>query len=494
MPSEQTLVRAVSVKARCLIGAALLWGISASASAAVHLGRPFSDGMVLQRDAADPVWGTADAGERVTVHFAGQEKSATADANGHWRVTLDAVAASAEPRTMTVQGTNTVNVGNVLVGEVWFCSGQSNMEVGLERLLTSKYPSDDVKATALARIHHELENPAAGVRLFRAATRADDTQKNIWTDCTTDVLRNQKGRQGFSAVAYFFGQKLAAGLRVPIGLIEASVGGTTIETWTPPHGKNFVPLVAPIAPFRVRGVIWYQGESNLIQGDDAGAYAAKVQTLIRSWRDLWGERDLPFYYVELPPMPYSHRRDKVRHTPEALAVLREGQAAALQLPHTGRIITTDLAPADDLHPFDKWDVGHRLAALALAQVYQRGGDGWQYPTLKAMHIEGGRAILSFADVDGGLKSRDGKPLTDFEVAGADRKFVPATATISGDTVAVSNPAVADPQAVRFAWNETARPNLCTVEGLPAAPFRTDTWPVQIVAPTSPGEAARRQRR
>ncbi|MGN6556022.1 MAG: sialate O-acetylesterase [Verrucomicrobiota bacterium] len=469
---------------RTLLVAAALATWCLTAHADVKLAQPFSDYMVLQRDLPVAIWGQADPGEKVAVEFAGQSKSTVSAADGRWMIKLDPLKASVEDRVLSVTGNNTLTLQHVLVGEVWLCSGQSNMEVSLERIKTSRGGSAEFEQAGRERIEKELAASTPNLRLYRNPLRKGASSSSGWSQCDPGTLKNQQGLQGFSAVGYFFGKELSRELQVPIGLVEASVGGTTVETWTPPTGKNFVALVNPIAPFSLRGVIWYQGESNLIAGDDAESYRDKMKALINGWRELWQRSDLPFYYVQLPPMAYSKRRDKVRHTAEALPQIREGQAMVLRLPHTGMVITTDLADANDLHPMNKWDVGARLARLALAQTYGKKEIVFSGPVYQSMKREGGKLVLEFDHVDGGLVSKNAKPLAGFQVAGIDRQFVPAQAVIAGNTVVVSSETVAEPVAVRFGWHEDARPNLFNQAGLPAAPFRTDNWPVPVIVPNN----------
>ena len=472
--------------------------LAATTRAEVTLALPFSDRMVLQRDLPVPVWGTADIGEVVTVEFGGQSQSTKADAAGKWSLKLEPLQANAEGRTFTVRGKNAITLSDVLVGEVWFCSGQSNMLVGLERIKLCVFNSQAEKERVLQRVDRELASSTLGIRLLLTS----GGKPNPWRECNPDALKNQgKEIQGFSAVAYFFGKVLRAELNVPIGLIEAAVGGTRIEEWTPPEayaavpgfkndlattpltidgvtpGKYFRALVRRILPFSVRGVIWYQGESNVLAADDGKRYADKMRALIQSWRDDWSQPEMAFYFVQLPPMAYSKRHRQRVLTPEALPVLREGQASALQIPHTGMVVTTDLADVDDLHPANKWDVGERLARLALSQSYGRKDIECSGPVFKSAEKRGTQIVLSFDHLGGGLVCRDQKPLTCFSLAGVDHNYAPAEARIEGDTVLLSSEKVAEPQFVRFAWHEDARPNFFNKAGLPAAQFRTDDWPV-----------------
>ncbi len=486
-----------------VLGLALLFNSRGTGNATVALPHIFTDHMVLQRQMPVPVWGTAAPGEQVSVSFVGQTKTVTATADGHWRVTLDPLAASSTPGEMTITGSNTVKFEDVLVGEVWLCSGQSNMgkPVGTWRGMnpTPNYQQELANANypfirILQPQQTKTQAPAAD---FDETVRPKAYPHGGWVACNGAVLDQLK----FSAVGYFFGRKLFRELKVPIGLINSSVGGTQIEGWLAPSsiaadpslvadfekppvvtdptkpprpqvaGALFNGMVAPMVPYAIRGVIWYQGESN-VYVNDGSAYAPKMIALINGWRLAW-HRDLAFYYVQLPPLKYSTTRKQVKDA-EQLPLLREAQAAALKLPHTGMIVTTDLA--DDLrniHPVNKVPVGERLAAWALANDYGRKDIEVSGPIFQSMEIDGSRSILHFQHVGNGLVSKDGQPLNSFVIAGQDGKFYPANAEISGDTVIVTNPQVPNPAVVRFGWDEAAEPNFFNNDGLPAMPFRTD---------------------
>lgn len=504
---RQGLCIAFAVAALNVLGVASLRSAEAGA---LTLAPPFTDHMVLQCDMPLPIWGTAAAGETVTVEFAGQLLQTSADVTGAWSTTLAPTAISAVPRMLTVRGRTTLVCHDVLVGEVWLCAGQSNMQASLGRLRTATYPNEASKQDALAVIERELTTRIAGIRLFQINAGKPGT----WGDCAPELLGPQdKGGQGFSAVGYFFGKRLQAELQVPIGLIQAAVGGSRIELWTPPEayaasprfqaeaakqplvidgvepGKFYRSMIRPWARFPVRGVLWYQGESNVIAGDVGPRYADKLQTLIDGWRTAWSQSNMPFYFVQLPPMAYSRRKNPSPHTPLSLPYVREGQAMALRVPDTGMIAITDLAPTNDIHPADKWNVGLRLANLALVRTYGKSGLVVSGPVFRAMEPRGSTLVVHFDSTDGGLQSRDNQPLTGFAVAGADRIFVAAQATIEGDHVVVSSDRVSHPVAVRFAWHEDARPNLCNAAGLPALQFRTDDWPIPRSAhATSPSPA------
>jgi sialate O-acetylesterase len=318
-----------------------------------------------------------------------------------------------------------------------------------------------------------------------------------WQVCTPASLDESR----FSAVGYFFAREVHREVKVPVGMIQASVGGTRIEAWTAPAGFELVPslrpwanaaatsaqhegvipsslyraMVAPLAPYAMRGALWYQGEANCWLYEGA-TYTDKMRALIGGWRDAWGGRPFPFYFVQLAPYRYS-ARPKLKSPADALPRIRDAQTRALVIPNTAMVVTTDLVDdVTDIHPVRKREVGERLAACALARDYGKADRPYRGPTYKKITPDGEKLVVTFVHADGGLKSRDGKPLSHFAVAGDDGDFVPADATISGsDSVTVSSARVAAPKFVRFGWSETATPNLCNGAGLPAVPFRTDDF-------------------
>jgi sialate O-acetylesterase len=282
-----------------------------------------------------------------------------------------------------------------------------------------------------------------------------------WTACSPKTVPS------FSGVLYYFGLKLHKELGVPVGLINSSWGGSPIEPWTvgpKQSGGMYNGMISPLMPFAIRGVTWYQGESNVGQGM---AYRDKMEALINGWRNVWG-KDMPFLFVQIAPWSgYGAGR---------LPPLWEAQVASLKIPGTGMAVTTDLVDKiSDIHPQNKKDVGNRLALWALARTYDKKGIVYSGPLYKSMKVEGNKVQLSFAHTGSGLASRDGKPLTEFQVAGADGKFVPAEAAIDGDTVIVQAKEVEKPEQVRFGWRKIANPNLMNKEGLPASPFQTKDW-------------------
>jgi sialate O-acetylesterase len=481
------------------------------ALADVRLPQVIADGMVLQRDLPLPIWGWATPGEDVTVSIAGQKVSAKADALGRWQIKLAPLAASAKPLEMAIAGKNTLQIKNLLVGEVWVCSGQSNMELPVKGVM---HANQEIAAA---------DQPT--IRLFQvqrgvAGTPGSDVQGR-WEVCTPESVK------GFSAVGYFFARNLQKALDVPVGLIGTNWGGTRIEPWTPAEAfadlpklhdvaeqvalqdqqqakamELFVPavevwvkaaraaqdkrrtlplmpslppcsldntkptglyngMVAGLVPYGIRGAIWYQGESNRGEGM---LYLEKMKALIGGWRKAWGQGDFPFYYVQLAPYRYDANL-------YALPEIWEAQVAALSIPNTGMAVTNDIGTIGNIHPVNKQDVGKRLALWALAKTYGQKDLVYSGPLFKSMKVEGSKIRVSFDHVGAGLVSRDEEPLSWFELAGADGKFVKADATIDGDTVLVGSDEIVQPLSVRFAWSQVAVPNLMNKEGLPASAFR-----------------------
>ena len=458
----------------------------------------FSNHMVLQRDQEIQVWGTATDGEKVVVEFSNQKVETKAAKNGMWQVRLSPLKASAKPGTLVVRGNNELRFEDVLVGEVWLCSGQSNMEKPLGKR-GGQHPTDNADEE-IRNANHPL------IRVFqmpRNGRTAKDDLTMQWHHCSSEVVN----RLSFSAAAYFFGRELKEELDIPVGLIHTSVGGTRIEAWTLHTayqgmkglenvataaqgdrnldgiriGGLYDPMVKPLVPYGIRGFLWYQGESNLM-ADDGLLYIEKMRALITGWRAAWQLPNAPFYYVQLAPHLYSSRKLPNPFSVEALPFFWEAQTKALSIPHTGMAVITDtVANLGDIHPTNKKDVGQRLAFLALAKTYGMSERMDSGPVMKEFIVRGGNAGLKFDHAEG-LKSRDDKPLTDFTLAGNDRIFHPAEAKIRGGYVVVSSEKVRKPVAVRFGWNERANPNLVNRAGLPARSFRTDDWPVNTHRP------------
>ena len=435
----------------------LLLSVSLPSGADVELPAVFGSEMVLQRDVPQHVWGTAEAGEKITVTFDRHSTTAVADDEGNWLAGLPTLKADGgKSHTLTVKGNNEIVLKDILIGDVWIGSGQSNMEWQLAKTDKSK--------EFIAEAKH------SGIRLFHIPkVQANEPAKDVkaaWKLCTPQNVPN------FSAVLYHFGKELYEEVDVPMGLINSSWGGSLIEPWTVTErgsGKMYNGMIAPITNFPVRGTIWYQGESNVMKKNGL-AYTGKMKDLIMGWRDAFGNEDMPFYFVQIAPW------GNPRYLDGELPALWEGQVATLKFPHTGMAVVTDLVPnLGDIHPRNKHDVGNRLARWALVKDYGKKDLVYSGPLFKAMKVEGDKIRLAFAHSAGGLKSRDGKELTEFTIAGSDGNFVAAEAKVDGETVVVRAKGVAKPEHVRFGWHRIANPNLINSEGLPASPFQTDNW-------------------
>jgi len=422
----------------------------------LRLGNLFDGDMVLQRNSPIPVWGKAVANQAVQVQMStGESASTTADEDGNWTVTLPAMQATLSGAiTMSVaSGRRELQLSNLLIGDVWFCSGQSNMAWPLVHT--------DNSAPEIA----SAENP--DLRLVktpetRAATPWKDlAERAAWHRCSPGTVSD------FSAVAYYFGKKLQSELQIPIGLINSSQGGTRIEKWAVgllPAGSDtfYNSRVHPYTRMPIKGVIWYQAEANIADGH---AYTGKMQTLVGDWRTTWRDEDLPFYFVQLAP--FNYRGDAVYQLPELWAA----QTAAMNsIPHTGMAVINDAGNIENIHPTNKSPVGERLALWALHETYGRKDLVHAGPMVNRVTREGNQLRVSFDHTGSGLVARDGQPLTWFEVASADQAYVRATAIIDDACVLVHAPEVTEPEWVRFAWHEIAQPNLMNAEGLPASSF------------------------
>jgi len=428
----------------------LLALLAPAARADVRLPAWFTDGMVLQRDAPIRVGGWADPGEGVTVTLGDDRQTAAAKPDGTWEVTLPARKAGG-PHVLAVEGKNRLRLADVLIGEVWVCSGQSNMAWAV---VVSKDHDREIAAADFPRIR------LCTIREKRSDSPLTDTAAE-WKACSPKTVSY------FSAVAYFFGRKLHQNLDVPVGLVVAAVNGTRIEPWTPGDGGDlYNGMVHPLTRLPIRGVIWYQGEGNV---GDGAIYAERMRALVAGWRKAWGQGDFPFYYVQLTPLNWGGK-PVTQH-----AELWEAQSAAVKLiPKSGMVVTNDIGGhVGDAHPRNKQEVGRRLALLALGDVYGHWTQRYVGPRYETMRVEGGKIRVTFADTAGGLATRDGKPPTWFTVAGEDGQFVAAKAAIDGDSVVVWADGIEKPVAVRFAWHQAATPNLVNKAGFPVPAFRTD---------------------
>lgn len=478
-----------------------------------------SEGMVLQQKAETKIWGKADPREAVTVAFRGQMHRAVADDKGNWMVAVKSGDAGG-PFEMTIAGKNAIEYKNVLVGEVWVCSGQSNMEQSVNG-------SDKADQEAAKSAPH---NPM--LRMFQVArtpsTAPQTETSGKWVEADAKVVGN------WTAVGYFFGRDLQDKLKVPVALIQSAWGGTRAEAWTSPEAlaaspnyKNEIDgflksmqdpakkaawdekpnthandpsvlhngMIHPLLNYRIQGAIWYQGESN---AGRAFAYRELFPMMIQNWRHDWNQPELPFLFVQLAPF------GAVRKDPGSSdwAELREAQSMTLKLRNTGQAVITDLGSEYDIHPTPKRPIGERLALIARAKTY---GEKVEYsgPEYKSLKVDGNKAVLTFDHVADGLVTREliptlerknkkgdieaawrvkdnseGAPLVGFTVCGKDQKFFNAKAAIEGKTVVVTCEAVSEPIAVRYGWANHPICNLYNRAGLPASPFRTDDFPGQ----------------
>ncbi|WP_404424174.1 sialate O-acetylesterase [Nibricoccus sp. IMCC34717] len=491
---------------------------AAAGAADLRLGPLFTDHAVLQHGAPLPIWGWAEPGETVDVTFAERKASAVADKSGRWTVELPALAVDAVGKPLVVSGKGrTVTLADVVVGDVWVCSGQSNMEWEVKDAARA---GDEKAGAKFPLIRHvKVERAQAEAPQATAATAGG------WKTCSPDTVGS------FTAVGYFFAREIHTRLGIPIGLVNASWGGSAIEPWIAreryvanPHLQPLLPrweagaafreqkhrefeeamakwkaaeaaataagkpfalkqpelwwellypmqptttynaMVAPLLPAAVRGFLWYQGESN---AGRAAEYGALLRELITSWRADFRAPEAPFYVVQLANF------DGENPLATDWALLRDQQASILDLPATGLAVTIDIGERKDIHPKNKQEVGRRLALIARAQVYGQSVD-YLGPAFDGAAREGAAMRIRFKNTAGALTARD-KPLTGFEIAGADKVFYPATASIRRDTVLVSSPKVAEPVAVRYAWRNSPEANLYSGAGLPAVPFRTDAW-------------------
>ena len=509
------------------LGLLLALSSSSKAHADIRLPNVFTSHMVVQQDKPFVIWGWAAPNENVTVQIADGKRETTANEKGEWKVTLPAMKAGG-PHTLKVSGSSEVQLEDVMVGEVWLCSGQSNMEMGIGM---SKDGKDEIASANYP-----------GIRLLMVPNRWTPTpQTNFdaaWKICSPTTIA-ESGWGGFSAAGYFFGRELHKKLGVTVGLIDATWGGTLIESWTPPEGFAEVPalkreydlvqlgdprspahqqrldqalrdtqrwldeartamsgqavvppmptypaellpphdlqqatalyngMIHPVYPFAIRGAIWYQGESNLADGK---LYTERMKALIAGWRKIWNEGEFPFYFVQIAPYNYGGNT-------EALPEFWEAQAAAEAVPNVGMAVITDIGNLKDIHPTNKQEVGRRLALMALAKTYGQKDVVCSGPVFKDKAIEGDTLRITFDQAGSGLASRDGQPFSWFEIIDADEgPFVKADAKIDGSAVVLSSTDVKHPVAMRFAWNMFAEPNLMNSAGLPATAFRAGTVP------------------
>lgn len=486
----------------------------ASVTAQVKLPALVGDNMVLQQNAKVNLWGWASPNEKINIQLGWQTAPVTITANpdGTWKTTVDTPKGSEKAYDIAIEASNKISLHNVLIGEVWICSGQSNMyfPVGKE---------EGTWKTGVVNYEEEIKNAVyPNIRIFTVLTKASqkplDDVTGSWKECSPNSVKN------FSAVAFFFGRNLYQKLSVPVGLISSSWGGTKAEAWTSQNvleeNPNFLPILEndakneklfqeklenyylnlkaeriannndlsksefkkpkkeenktsyvlynamlrPLINYTMKGVIWYQGESN---AEQAYLYRSLFPAMVKNWRSDWNQGDFPFYFVQIAP----HKSQN----PD----IREAQLiASKSIANSGMVVTTDVGNATNIHPIDKQTVGYRLSLLARAKTYNEANLVYSGPIYNHMKIKKDRVQLFFDYAETGLM-KNGDAFKEFEVAGADKVFYPADAKIDGKSVVVSSTKVKEPVAVRFAWKAIPEPNLFNKEKLPASPFRTDDW-------------------
>jgi hypothetical protein len=489
-----------------------------SVTAQIKLPALVGDNMVLQRNASVNLWGWAAPNEKISIQLEWQNNSieTTADKDGNWTAIAKTPDGSPKAYSIILEASNKITLHNILIGEVWLCSGQSNMNFTVGR-------EEKNWKTGVLNYEEEIKNANyPTVRLFTVANDASPKPlfdvKGNWQVCSPNSIGK------FSAVGYFFGRELLQKLNIPIGLISSSWGGTKAEAWTSQQvledNPDFVPILErnvvkeknyytdletyysntrkqkldtnkeselsktvfkkpsresankepfvlynamlnPLVNYTIKGVIWYQGESN---AERAYQYRSLFPAMVKNWRSDWKQGDFPFYYVQIAP----HNSQN--------AEIREAQLLALKtIPNSGMVVTTDIGDAKNIHPIDKQTVGKRLGLIARAQTYNEPNLVYSGPIYNHMKINKKRIQIYFDYANSGL-SKKGELVKEFEIAGEDRVFYPAEAEIKANTVVVSSSKVKKPIAVRFAWKAVPEPNLFNTENLPASPFRTDDWP------------------
>lgn len=458
----------------------------------IRVAQAFADHMILQRNHAIPVWGTAKPGAEITIRFGNQTRQTRAGSDGVWNVHLDAMPACDKPQDLTLTEENGASrvITDVLVGDVWLGSGQSNMAWSMDMVAKTT----DFRAEALEQVQKDIAGAANPlIRLYSGK----------WEVCSpTSVLTT-------SAVGYYFSLEVQRNQHIPVGFIKAAIGGSRIEPWisagdfaacdalkeesaqweavkNPGERVGFLydRVVAPWTRFPIRGILWYQGESNVAKGDTPLGYATKMALLIQSWRRAWGLETLPFYWVQLSPVAYTRGAD-----PGRLPAFQEVQRRMLSLPHTGMAMTADVDDGrpGDLHPRNKWDVGRRLWRVAAWNVYGKKEMVPCGPLYKGLKTEGKNAVISFEHAGTGLVAHGGERLWGFELRDETGPWVAAEATIRGTEVVLQHADISKPAAARYNWHESAKRSLYNREGLPASPFCSEeTLPVRSERP--PGDS------
>ena len=465
----------------------LILMVPAIVSARVQLPSFFSDGMVLQQQTDASLWGWTKPGVNVRVTTSWNKKiyNTKTDDKGKWMLKVSTPVAGG-PYTITISDGEPVTIKNILIGEVWFCSGQSNMEMGLKG-----FRDQPIKGSNDA-IFNSTNDQIRVYTVPRAVerTKKDTTKASFWKSASPETISN------FSAVAYFFGRLLHQQLKVPVALINDSYSGSPAEAFMSEEALRAFPeikvhsaadtfrlnnrnattlyngMISPIVGYTIKGCLWYQGESNVDRPDQ---YEKLFPAMIAQWRNEWGLGDFPFYFAQIAP--YASPQYAAPNRSEKLnsAYLRDAQRKAVSaIPNSGMIVLMDSGEENNIHPSDKEIVGKRFAYLALGDTYKMKGFAYQSPSLDSLLVSGNIVTIKFKNAPNGLTSY-GKPLTQFEIAGVDKVFRPAIANIRNGTIVLSSPLVAVPVAVRYAFKDFIAGELFSTEGYPVSSFRTDDW-------------------
>lgn len=459
--------------------------ISVTVNATVKLPALFCDNMILQQKTDAAIWGWAKKGVTVSIITSWNKKQykTTTDSDGQWKIKVVTPSAGG-PYTITISDGNPVVLSNVLIGEVWLCSGQSNMEMPMKG-----FKGQPVAGSNMAILKSKNKN----IRLFTVAHKATiEPQQDCtgtWQEASPETVAD------FSATAYYCGRLMNEMLDVPIGLINTSFGGSSVETWMTPSSLQpfeqvkipakgekitgyrsptvlYNAMVAPLVGYNIKGCFWYQGESNYDKPDE---YEQLFPAMVKEWRSLWGIGDFPFYYEQIAPYNYSIFNPTDWKPKYNSAYLRDAQRKSLsKIPNSGMTVLLDIGEENLIHPANKEAGGTRLALLALAKTYKMKGFGYESPSFDTMTVKGSTAIVTFKNAPNGLTSF-GKDLSNFEIAGADKKFYKAQAVINKTAVSISAPEVSEPVAIRYAFKDFVVGDLFSTEGLPVSSFRTDNW-------------------
>ncbi|MRX46222.1 sialate O-acetylesterase [Pedobacter puniceum] len=463
--------------------------LSLSLKAQVKLARVFTNHMVLQQQADVKLWGWTKPNEKLSIYSSWDNKQQTIKANskGEWWVQLQTPKASFTEQEIKVKSTSgNIKLQHILIGEVWLCGGQSNMEMPMKGFKSQPVWGANAAVLKSANPNIRVYTVPRGSQLLPQ----DTSKTSFWKVAQPESIAN------FSATGYYFGRLLQEMLQVPIGLINCSYGGSVAEAWMSkqalqdfkdiniPQRQDSIKspnrtatllynaMLKPIIPYAIKGCIWYQGESNYERPDQ---YESLFPAMVKHWRSEWKQGDFPFYYAQIAPYNYAQLPPYHYGGKYNSAYIRDAQRKAeAKISNSAMAVLLDIGEENNIHPMHKEPVGTRLALLALAQTYGLKGFGYASPAVESTQISGSVITVKFKNAPNGLTSY-GKELQQFEVAGANKQYYPAKASIQGSTVVVSSPMVKEPVAVRYAFKDFVVGELFSTEGLPLSSFRTDDF-------------------